>query len=314
VANQSVNRVEVIDSHTGGEPTRVVIGGGPELGAGPLAERVEVFRSKHDAFRAGVVNEPRGHDVLVGALLTPPHAPECDAGVIFFNNIGALGMCGHGAIGVIETLFYLGKLPAGHCRLDTPVGSVDAMRHDDGRVSIQNVPSYRFRKQVAIDVPGLGPIHGDVAYGGNWFFLTEAHGQRLELDNRARLTEVAGQIRQALSAAGVTGKDGAEIDHIELLGPASDATVADSQNFVLCPGGAYDRSPCGTGTSAKLACLIAEGKLAPGGTWRQESITGSVFTATAELAGNRILPTITGRAFVMAEATLLFDPEDVSLG
>lgn len=302
-------RVQVVDSHTAGEPTRLVLAGGPHLGGGSLAEQRLRFQQLHDDFRSLVVNEPRGSDVLVGALLCPSPDPTCAAGVLFFNNVGVLNMCGHGLIGVVATLAHLGRIQPGPHRFDTPVGVVPAELHDDGRVSIHNVLSYRLARQVALDVPGLGRVHGDVAWGGNWFFLVDDHHQPLELSEVERLTAAAWAIRQTLSARSVTGQGGAEIDHIELLGPPQDA-ANHGRAFVLCPGKAYDRSPCGTGTSAKLACLAEEGKLPPGQTWRQESILGTVFEARYESAAGGILPIITAAAHVTAESTLLVTPGD----
>jgi 4-hydroxyproline epimerase len=305
-----IQRVTVIDTHTGGEPTRVVVAGGPDLRGATLTERLADFRARHDPFRSAVVNEPRGSDVMVGALLIPPAAPDGAAGVIFFNNVGYLGMCGHGTIGVAAALAHLGRVAPGTFRLDTPVGVVAVTLEDANHASIANVPSYRSRKAVRVEVPGLGPVTGDVAWGGNWFFLVHDHAERLTLDNVERLTEVTWRIRLALRAAGLTGDDGAEIDHVELFGPPT-AAGADGKNFVLCPGKAYDRSPCGTGTSAKLACLAADGKLAEGAVWRQESIVGSVFEGSYRWAeGGRILPRIRGSAYVNAEATLILDPAD----
>jgi 4-hydroxyproline epimerase len=299
----------VVDSHTGGEPTRIVIGGGPDLGQGSVADRLALLRTGHDDFRSAVVNEPRGSDVLVGGLLCPPVDPSCAAGVIFFNNVGYLGMCGHGTIGLIATLAHLGRLRPGEHRVETPVGVVAARLHESGSVSVRNVPSYRHARDVAVDVSGHGPVRGDVAWGGNWFFLVSDHGQALEIRNVERLTEFTWAVRQALVRHGVTGRDGQEIDHIELFGPSPRPGV-DSRNFVLCPGKAYDRSPCGTGTSAKLACLHADGKLRPGQVWRQEGIVGSVFEGRIEVDGGVVQPTITGEAFVTAEGTLLLDPRD----
>ena len=299
-----MHRVQIIDSHTGGEPTRIVISGAPDLGSGSIADQLEVFRSQHDHFRSAVVNEPRGSDVLVGALLTKPSDPSCSCGVIFFNNVGTLGMCGHGTIGLIATLAHMGRIGPGDHRIDTSVGVVTATLHTDGSVSVRNVPSYRKAKDVTIDVPGLGPITGDVAWSGNWFFLVANHGLDLTLANVDTLTDVSWRIRNAINSQGFP-----EVDHVELFGPPADA-ANHSRNFVLCPGKAYDRSPCGTGTSAKLACLHADGKLAPGQIWRQESIIGSVFSGSVEPDGDSVIPTITGRAWVNAEATLLLDDSD----
>jgi 4-hydroxyproline epimerase len=307
----------VIDSHTGGEPTRCVVSGGPDLGGGTLAERRERFRTQHDAWRRALVCEPRGSDVIVGALLCEPVDPASACGVIFFNNVGYLGMCGHGTIGVIATLAHLGRIGPGEHRIETPVGMVRATLHADGSTSVANVPSYRHAGHVSVEVAGHGVVHGDVAWGGNWFFLCHDHGQTLAPGATSSLTDFALRVREALEQQGVTGRDGALIDHIELFGPPAD-TANDGRNFVLCPGGAYDRSPCGTGTSAALACLAADGQLAPGEVWRQESVIGSVFSGSyrrpdQELSGvppEAVLPTILGRAHVTLDATLVFDAAD----
>jgi 4-hydroxyproline epimerase len=302
-------RIRIVDTHTGGEPTRVVVAGGPDLGPGSLEARREVFRERFDAFRSAVVNEPRGSDVLVGALLVPPDDPAASAGVIFFNNVGPLGMCGHGTIGVAVALAHLGTVGPGRHRLDTPVGPVRFTLLSENRVAVENVPAYRLAAGVPVGVEGAGTLSGDVAWGGNWFFLVAGHGLPLNTANLPELTDFAARVRKALVREGVTGADGAEIDHVELTGfPADPANHG--RNFVLCPGLAYDRSPCGTGTSAKVACLAADGKLRPGEVWRQESVIGSVFEATYHEADGRVVPTITGEAFVTAEATLLLDPRD----
>jgi 4-hydroxyproline epimerase len=303
------SRVHVIDSHTGGEPTRLVTAGGPDLGKGSLHSRLERFRNEFDWFRSAVVNEPRGSDAVVGALLCEPADRTCTAGVIFFNNVGYLGMCGHGTIGLIVTLAYLKRLRAGEHRIETPVGIVTAILHEDGEVSVSNVPSYRTAKGVTVEVPGHGKVVGDVAWGGNWFFLVNDHGMKLGMENLEELTEFTWRIRQALTKNQITGEDGAEIDHIELYGP-SQLRGVQSKNFVLCPGKAYDRSPCGTGTSAKLACLYEDGKLKVGDVWRQESIVGSVFEGSIALRDGEIHPTIRGSAFVTAESDLILDARD----
>jgi 4-hydroxyproline epimerase len=299
-----MKRVGVIDSHTAGEPTRIVISGGPDLGGGPVAQQLKVFRDRHDRFRSAVVNEPRGSDVMVGAMLVPPNVAGCITGVIFFNNVGYLGMCGHGTIGLVATLAYMGRINPGEHRIETSVGVVTARLHDDGSVSVENVPSYRKAAAVKINVPGSGTVLGDVAWGGNWFYLVENHGQGLSLGNIEKLTELTWRIRQTINAQGFP-----EIDHVELFGPPAQAG-AHSRNFVLCPGKAYDRSPCGTGTSAKIACLAADGKLREGERWVQESIIGSVFRGSYVRRGEEIIPTIAGSAFVTSEATLLLDERD----
>ncbi len=298
-----MSRVHVIDSHTEGEPTRLVVAGGPDLGRGPLAERLARLRRDHDDLRTAVVREPRGSDVLVGALLCEPVDPAAAAGVIFFNDVGYLGMCGHGTIGLVASLAWRGRLGAGRHRIETPVGEVVAELHEDGRVSVHNVPAYRARAGVAVDLPGGGRVTGDVAWGGNWFFLTRDHGLRVTAAAIPELTAFAWRVRRGLAAAGITGDDGDEIDHVELL---ADSPTADGRAFVLCPGGAYDRSPCGTGTSAKLACLADDGALQPGRPWLQESVIGSRFEAHYRpLPGGRIAPVVTGRAWVTAEAWLV---------
>jgi 4-hydroxyproline epimerase len=304
-----MTRIEVIDTHTGGEPTRVVVRGGPDLGGGPLAGRRERFRQQFDHFRSAIVNEPRGSDVMVGALLVEPADPGCVAGVIFFNNVGYLGMCGHGTIGVAVALGHLGRVGAGRHRLETPVGAVTIEYDGGSAVAVENVPAYRHRKDVAGEVPGHGVVTGDVAWGGNWFFLVREHNEVLTLANVERLTDLAWSVREALARQGVTGAGGAEIDHVELFGPPT-REGADSKNFVLCPGKAYDRSPCGTGTSAKLACLHTDSKLRPGEVWRQEGIVGSVFEGSVRVEGDVVIPRIAGTAHVTAEATLLVDPAD----
>jgi 4-hydroxyproline epimerase len=306
---QECRRVRVIDSHTGGEPTRLVVSGGPDLGTGSLADRLERFRSKHDDFRSAVVNEPRGSDVVVGALLCDPLDSASAAGVVFFNNVGYLGMCGHGTIGLVATLAYMKRIGPGEHKIETPVGTVSAILHEGGEVTVNNVASYRSSADVAVDVPGYDEVRGDVAWGGNWFFLVRNHAMELTLRNVDELTNFTWAIRQALRDNGIAGADGEEIDHVELFGPSQIAGV-DSRNFVLCPGKAYDRSPCGTGTSAKLACLYADRKIREGQTWKQESIVGSVFEGSVRVRDGKVYPSIKGSAFVNAEAELVLDPRD----
>lgn len=302
--------MRVIDSHTEGEPTRLIIDGGPALGDGPLSDRVVRFANEFDAYRRFAVNEPRGHDAVVGALLCEPSNPACVAGLIFFNNVGYLGMCGHGTIGAAVTLAHMGRIGVGMHRFETPVGEVVVDVLGRNEVEIENVPSYRYRKAVQIDVEGLGPVVGDIAWGGNWFFLVASVPLALDAGSIPALTRAATAVLNTLEREGVCGLGGAKIDHLEFFGPPVDAG-ANSRNFVLCPGGAYDRSPCGTGTSAKLACLAADGKLEPGALWIQESIIGSRFTAHYRWSeAGQVIPRIRGRAFVVAEATLLRDAAD----
>ncbi|WP_251975958.1 4-hydroxyproline epimerase [Salinicola avicenniae] len=313
-----MQRIHVIDSHTGGEPTRLVMSGFPSLSAPgqprlTLAEQRDRLREQYDAWRQACLHEPRGNDVLVGALYGEPVSADATCSVIFFNNAGYLGMCGHGTIGLVASLHYLGRMAPGTHSIDTPVGPVQAELHTDGAVTVRNVAAYRYRRNVPLEVPGYGVVHGDIAWGGNWFFLVGDHGQRLTLDNEPALTAFTWAIRQALEAQAITGENGGVIGHIELFGEdtLADADArADSRNFVLCPGKAYDRSPCGTGTSAKLACLAADNKLAPGEPWVQASITGSRFVGRYERQGDRVVPYITGHAYVTADTTLLIDDND----
>ena len=307
--SQTIQHVRVVDSHTAGEPTRVVISGGPDLGTGPLAERLAKLRNEHDAWRSALVNEPRGSDVMVGALLCEPHDPTCAAGVIFFNNTGYLGMCGHGTIGLIVTLARLGKIKPGTHRIETPVGVVEARLHDSGEVTVRNVPSYRHLKDAAVKIEDLGIFTGDVAWGGNWFYIVHTNKFDVSLRNVDQLTDFAWCVRHQLLLQGVTGAEGAEIDHIELCGPAQ-VPNADSKNFMLCPGKMYDRSPCGTGTSAKLACLYEDGELKEGQIYRQEGILGTIFEGSVEVRNGKIIPSIKGSAFITGEADLNLDPQD----
>jgi len=304
-----MRRVTVIDSHTGGEPTRVVVSGGPELGNDSLANRRERFKNDHDDFRRAIVNEPRGSDAVIGALLCAPVDQSCVTGIIFFDRAGYLGMCGHGTIGVVATLAHLNRIGPGLHRIETPVGIVVANLDENKTVEVANVPSYRLAANITIDVPGVGPVRGDVAWGGNWFFLVNEHSQELEFDNIDRLLDFTLRVREALARAGIKGSDGHEIDHVELFG-RSQLPGVNSKNFVLCPSKTYDRSPCGTGTSAKLACLFADGKLKEGDVWKQESIVGSVFEGSIKVVDNVVHPRIKGSAFITAEADLILDARD----
>ncbi len=301
--------VDVIDSHTAGEPTRVVVAGFPDLGDGDPATRLRRFRQDFDAWRSAIVCEPRGSDTVVGALLLPPTEPDAVAGVIFFNNVGYLGMCGHGTIGLVRTLQAMGRLAPGAHRLQTPVGTVGVELHADGRVSVDNVESYRHATNVVVDVPGHGRVQGDVAWGGNWFFITGQTPLPLMLRHQRELTAYTHAIGEALRAAGIGGAEGADIDHIEINAPAADGSGV-LANFVLCPGLAYDRSPCGTGTSAKMACLAADGKLAEGETWIQQGILGTRFEGRYRRGVRGILPRITGQAHITAKAQLCIDDAD----
>lgn len=300
----------VVDSHTEGEPTRLIVEGGPPLGSGSMAERRDRFAREFDRYRRFAVNEPRGYDALVGALLCEPQDKQCAAGLIFFNNVGYLGMCGHGSIGAAVTLAHMGRIGIGTHRFETPVGVVAVELTGRNEAVVENVPSYRFLESVTVDVQGIGQVTGDVAWGGNWFFLCHNSPMPLEVGRIPALMQAAQAVSKALAAAGVTGTNGEAIDHIEFFGPPA-SSDADSRNFVLCPGGAYDRSPCGTGTSAKLACLQAAGTLLPGVDWVQESIVGSRFVASyRQDAGGAIIPRLSGRAYVVSESVLVRDAAD----
>lgn len=301
--------IRVVDSHTAGEPTRVVVSGFPDLGSGSLAQRREVFRERYDHWRSAIACEPRGSEWMVGALLVEPVDPRCCVGMIFFNNVGYLGMCGHGTVGVARTLAHLGRIGPGRHLMETPVGVVGVQLHDDGRVTIDNVESYRIARDVAVDVPGYGRVVGDVAWGGNWFFITAQTPTPLALEHEKALSLYTIAIQQALAAAGITGEDGAQIDHVEISGHSPENPSV-ARNYVMCPGGAYDRSPCGTGTSAKLACLAADGELAEGERWVQQGILGSSFEGHYRKGSRGILPVITGSAWVTGSAEILIDPDD----
>jgi 4-hydroxyproline epimerase len=310
-------RIPFLDSHTGGEPTRLIETPPFDLGTGSVADKLSRLIKDHDDFRTTVLNEPRGSDVLVGALLVEPADPTCQLGVIYFNNVGYLGMCGHGTIGLIASLAYRGRVTEGTVRVETPVGVVEATLHPlsprgandrdyPNRVSVKNIPAYRHRTHVPVTVDGK-TVHGDVAWGGNWFFLCHDHGLDVNMQNLEALTDFSWRVREQLTANGITGADVAEIDHVELFASTPEA---DSKSFVLCPGKAYDRSPCGTGTSAKLACLYGDGKLQAGQTWKQQSVVGSIFEGSVQVDGDKIIPTITGEAWVTAEGVILVDERD----
>ena len=306
-------RVQILDSHTEGEPTRVVVEGGPDLGKGSLTQRLDILRSRYDSFRSALTCEPRGTEIVVGALLCEPSNPECVAGVLFFNDVGYLGMCGHGTIGVVRSLAHLGRIQPGKHRIETPVGEVETELKTDGRIRVRNVLSYRYRHAVPVEVPGIGLLAGDIAWAGNWFFLIGDHPFELTISRRAELVAATRAIRKALADCGITGEHGALIDHIELFGKPENPENS-SRSFVLCPGASFDRSPCGTGTSAKLACLYADGKLSEGQVWRQEGFLGTHFAGTIRAQGEAVLPTIQGRAWITGESVLVFDQDDPFAG
>ena len=302
-------KIHVIDSHTEGEATRVVLDGWPQPQGNTMLARREFMRAHQDLLRQGLILEPRGFPAMVGALLTPPVTRGAEAGVVFFNNAGYLGMCGHGLMGVVRTLNYLGRLNDGSVTIDTPAGVVSAQLTAAGEIEIENVASYCYKVGASVSVPGHGTVTGDISYGGNWFFIAEIDSEELELHRSSKLLALTQSIGDALKANGITGADGAEIDHVELSGPPA-RMDADSRNFVLCPGGEYDRSPCGTGTSAKLASLHARGALLVGEEYRQESITGSLFSARLTERDGKLVPRLKGRAFITSDSVLHFQAGD----
>ena len=303
-------RINVIDSHTEGEPTRVVVDGAPDLGGGSIKQRLPGFIDQADFLCPALLGEPRGFEAIVGALLCDSDLKECICGVIFFNNAGLLNSCLHGTMGLVKTLEFTGRITAGEHRIETPVGIVTATLSPEGSVTVANVPSYRYREAVAVEVPGWGEVRGDIAWGGNWFYLVEGFGPELSPENIPGLSEFTLAVMNALAVAGITGEEGNRIDHVEVFGRPPDEN-SDARNFVMCPGGQYDRSPCGTGTSAKLACLYAAGKLKAGATWRQSGILGTVFHGRIEpLEDNRVIPFVTGRAWVNGQCEIIIDPDD----
>ncbi|MEM8945285.1 MAG: proline racemase family protein [Planctomycetota bacterium] len=300
--------MRVIDSHTGGEPTRVVVAGMPDIPGDTAAEKRTNLEKQADWIRTSLTLEPRGAPWMVGAAIFQPANPDSEATVVFFNNRGYLGMCGHGLIGVVATLAYLGRISVGEHHFETPAGDVMAQLHPDDSVSLANVPSYRYREGVEFDVPNFGTVQGDIAYGGNWFFLT--HVETWQSWTTERLCEYASRILETLSTLKICGAEQAEIDHVEISGPPTDPNKAHSRNFVLCPGQQYDRSPCGTGTSAKVACLASAGELSPGEIYRQESVTGSIFNASFQMQGKKLIPEIRGHANILADVKIVFEESD----
>lgn len=304
-------KIRVVDSHTAGEPTRVVLAGGPSIPGKGAATARDFLRQQEDWMRCALIHEPRGFEAVVGAFLCEPLDETCASGVVFFNNAGYLNGCLHGSIGVVETLAYLGKISPGLHRLETPVGVISAERHPDGRVTVANVPSYRTQRAATVSVPGYGEVTGQVAWGGNWFFLIEGQGPEVKQDNVDELTVFTWAVRQALDASELRGDDGGLIDHVEVFGPPQSGVTAASQNFVMCPGKAYDRSPCGTGTSAKLACLAAEGLLAEGESYRQAGILGTSFEGSyRRLDQTHITPIVTGQAHITAQCDFILRAND----
>lgn len=302
-------KIQVIDSHTGGEPTRVITGGWDF----PTHEVVELRRwiqNSQMEICHGILAEPRGSSAWVGAALVPAQNPKNLCGVVYFNTRATLGMCGHGTIGLVETLRHLGRYQSGSATIETPAGEVQIEGHEDGSVELRNVAAYVYRENVSVNVPTIGVVTGDIAWGGNWFFLVTSETPDVKYENREVLLDFTRKTMQALFDQGIRGKDSGEIDHVEVFGPST-LVNGDSKNFVLCPSGDYDRSPCGTGTSAKLAWLYSKGKLREGELWVQESITGSAFVGSVEIFDGQIRPRIRGAASIMGEGTLYFKEDDL---
>ena len=294
----------VIDSHTGGEPTRVILDGGPDLGSGPLAERAEKLATEHKAFYQSVVLEPRGQVAMVCALLVEPVDPDCVTGVIYFDAEAVLGMCGHGTIGLAVTLMHMGKIGVGTHKIETPAGVVTVDVKDANTVTVTNIESRRVESGVSVEIDGLGTVTGDIAYGGNWFYIVDASPVPVTPAHIPELTQAAIQVREALNAKEE------RIDHVIFYGPALSEN-GHTRNFVLCPDDAYDRSPCGTGSSARLACLAAKGRLHEGDELLQASIIGSTYRLSyPEGPNGGVIPSITGQAWVMAESKLIFAATD----
>ncbi len=304
-----IRALEVIDSHTGGEPTRVIVSGWPQPVGVTMENRLQYMVKNQDHLRKASICEPRGHDAMVGALLTPPINSGSITGVIFFNDVGYLGMCGHALIGTVSTLKFMGKIGSGKMRIDTPAGTVSAELGEDGMVTLENVYSYLYKENVKIEVPGLGEVNGDIGYGGNWFFMTDSVPLEPKMENLEALMSTAKLIRKTLEERGIAGPEGEKIDHVEYYGKPVNPR-AHSRNFVLCPGNAYDRAPCGTGTSAKLAALHHKGKLKVGELWIQESITGSIYECYLMEKEGQLIPVIRSPAFVVSQTTLFFNPTD----
>ncbi|TLP46886.1 hydroxyproline-2-epimerase [Cohaesibacter sp. CAU 1516] len=302
--------MHVIDSHTGGEPTRVILDGGPDLGSGSLSDRAQRLATDHQALYRAIMMEPRGQPAMVGALLVEPTDESCVTGVIYFDAGAVLGMCGHGTIGLAVTLAHLGRIDIGTHRIETPAGIVEVTLTDRNTVTVRNIESRRVAKDVSITLDDLGTITGDIAYGGNWFYIIDPSPVAVEPSNLRALTDTAISIRTAINERQQADQTGIEVDHVIFQGPSPKPDIQ-SRNFVLCPDDTYDRSPCGTGSSARLACLAADGLLAPGEEIQQESIIGSHYQLSYQpgQAGG-IIPQITGQAYIMAETKLIFDPSD----
>ena len=306
-------RLRVIDSHTIGEPTRVVLDeslvAGLDLGGGSVRDRRDQFRDRCDHVRSALVGDPRGTTAMVGVILVPPADPTCRFGAFYVNRVGYLDMCGHATIGLAVTLGARGIIEPGDFRLESPAGVVGVTWHGGGEAAFECVPPRRIAQNLALACDDGSQVTGDVATSGLWFYLCRDHGILVEPTAIPALTARAWSIRRALEARGISGDGGEVIDHVVLLGPPRDPGN-DGRAFVLCPDGAFDRSPCGTGTSALVGCLFEDGILTAGRTWRQESVLGGVYEASIRRERDILVPTVRGRAWLTAETTLHFAGDD----
>ena len=306
-------RLRVIDSHTIGEPTRVVLDeslvAGLDLGGGSVRDRRDRFRDRCDHVRSALVGDPRGTTAMVGVILVPPADPTCRFGAFYVNRVGYLDMCGHATIGLAVTLGARGIIEPGDFRLESPAGVVGVTWHGGGEASFECVPPRRIAQNLALACDDGSRVTGDVATSGLWCYLCRDHGLPVEPTAIPALTARAWSIRRALEARGLSGDGGEVIDHVVLLGPPRDPGN-DGRAFVLCPDGAFDRSPCGTGTSALVGCLFEDGILTAGRTWRQESVLGGVYEASIRRERDILVPTVRGRAWLTAETTLHFAGDD----
>ncbi|HZU65259.1 MAG TPA: 4-hydroxyproline epimerase [Novosphingobium sp.] len=316
-----------IDGHTAGNPVRLVAGGAPQVQGNSMAERRADFLARFDWIRTGLCFEPRGHDMMSGGFLYPPTRPDTDIGILFIETSGCLPMCGHGTIGMItfglEHGLIVPRTP-GRLKVEVPAGLIDIDYGEEaGKVTfvrIRNVPSYLARAGIAIEVPGFGPLLVDVAYGGNFYAIIEPQGPYRGLDDlgAARLIELSRSVRTLVQAvyepvhpqdARIRG-----VSHVQWADRPS-APDADGRNAVFYGEKAIDRSPCGTGTSARMAHLFATGRLQVGDRFIHQSYIGSRFTgrveATADVGGlPGIIPSIEGAAVATGHNTIWIDRED----
>jgi len=316
-----------IDAHTCGNPVRVVAGGGPMLPHAPMADRRQIFMRDHDWVRRALMFEPRGHDVMSGSILYPPSAPDYDLAVLYIEVSGCLPMCGHGTIGTVTAALEAGLViprEAGRLALETPAGRVDVEYASDGpyvdQVRLFNVPSYQHAAGVRIEVAGLGEIVVDVAYGGNYYAIIEPQANWAGLDSMGasdiqRLSPLVRRAAQA-AVAPMHPEDAriAGISHVMWCDKPRDPR-ADARNAVFYGEKAIDRSPCGTGSSARMAQLAAQGRLAVGDGFVHESIIGTMFDCRVEAAAMvggmaAIRPSVAGWARVIGHNTIYVDDRD----